>query len=64
MAYVDKMKWVYVSLFFLSRKMHIKQTGRDSECWKKESRKITAWRPEEGQVVRSLDFLLPDLSQG
>jgi hypothetical protein len=60
MAYVDKMKWVY----FLSRAMHIKQIERDPECWKKESRKITTWRPEEGQVVCSLDFLFPHLSQG
>jgi hypothetical protein len=60
MAYLDKMKCVY----FLFRAMHIKQIGRESECWKKESRKIAAWRPEEGQVVHSLDFLFPHLFQG
>jgi hypothetical protein len=42
MAYIDKMKWVY----FLFRAMHMKQIGRVSKCWKKESRKIAAWRPK------------------
>jgi hypothetical protein len=45
MAYLDKMKCVY----FLFRAMHIKQIGRESECWKKESRKIAAWRPEKAR---------------
>jgi hypothetical protein len=43
MAYIDKIKWVY----FLFRVMHIKQIGKDSKCWKKESRKIAAWRPKK-----------------
>jgi hypothetical protein len=49
------MKWVY----FLFRAMHIKQIGRDSECWKKESRKIAAQRPKKARWCVPWIFFSP-----
>jgi hypothetical protein len=55
MAYIDKMTWVY----FLFRAMHIKEIGRDSECWKKESRIIAAWRLKKARWCVPWIFFYP-----